>query len=83
MLYNTDDFLKSAGRVVRQKVMVSLAHRGGKWGWKTFGRFAWWWGGFDVLLHHESCDDSRERARVAHSMFNRFIVLIDNELLFL
>ena len=53
-----------------------------KW-WITYVFFLWWWRRFDVLLHHESRGDSRERARAAHSLFNPFNLLTINELLLL
>ena len=60
-----------------------VIHNRGPKRWKTFGRFDWSSGGIDVLLHHESRGDSRERARDAYSLYNPFISLIINELLFL
>ena len=59
-----------------------IHNRGPKW-WKTFGFFLWTSGDFDVLLHHESRDDSRGRARAVLSLYNPFNLLTANALLFL
>ena len=86
MFHNTHENFNFLGGVERQKVSARtgkvIHNRPPKW-WKTFGRFAWRRGGIDVLLRHESCDDSRERARVAHSSVKLFIILVNNELLLL